>query len=160
MSNSIVRDAIAAGIAATVRVVDAPVLPLGYGSDLSCADDFAESMDEVDGNSLLALAQALFHRLDCPRGRLPDDDDYGLDLRAMVNTGMTARQVRELGGAIRSELAKDDRVADNVATVTPNATGSELTIDLAVTPVDISLGPFSMTLSVTSAEILLLAVRQ
>lgn len=148
---TVVQNFIAAELAAAERLMDAPVAPFGYGSDLSCADDLSPDMAEVDGFSTLALAQALVRRLDCPRGGLPDDPNYGIDLRSYANRGVTSDDVRALAGAIRSELEKDDRVDGVAVIVMPSTTGQSLAVTLAVTPVDPNLGGFSLTLAVTSA---------
>jgi hypothetical protein len=156
----LMRDAIAADLAALERVQTAPAPPHGYGSDLWCTDDLREDMAEVDGHSTLALAQAVVRRLDCPRGALPDDPDYGIDLRGYCNRGVTADGVRSLAGAIRAEVTKDDRVERASVTVTPSPTGTELAITLAVEARDPALGGFTLTLAATSAQVLLEEIRR
>lgn len=164
--SQIILDAIAADVALLTREIDPPTGPLGYGSDLSCADDLTESVDEVDGSTVLALGQAIVRRLDCPRGGLPDasvpglaDRNYGMDLSSYCNRPTTTTEIRNLAGNIRQEVTKDDRIASVDVTVTPSPDGSSLAIDLHVTPVDPTLGQFAMTLSVTSAAVLLDAIR-
>lgn len=133
---------------------------LGYGTDLRCSSDLTEQMEEIeDPFSTLALAEAIVRRLDCPRGQLVDDPDYGLDLRSMCNRGMTADALRALGGQVRAELLKDDRIDLLGVTVRPSSTGKELRVELAVTPVDAHIGGFALTLAVTSAEVLLEELR-
>lgn len=149
----VVRDAIAEGIAELERVTETPTGALGYGTDISCERDLDGAMTEVSG--LTVLAQALVRRLDCPRGQLPDDPDYGFDLRAALNRGLTDGQVRALAGQVRTELGKDDRLDRVVVTVEPTSTGSALRVDLRVTPVDRRLGPFRLTLAVSSAAVLI-----
>lgn len=155
----LVRDAIAAELALLVAVTATPVAPFGYGSDLSCTSDLTETMDEVDGLTTLALAQALVRRLDCPRGAVGDDDDYGMDLRAMCNQGVAASDVRELASKVRSEIEKDDRVERCGVTVTPSSTGTDLRVELAVSAVDPAIGVFKLTLAVTSAAVLIEEMR-
>lgn len=151
--NAIVADAIASETALLTREVATPVAPFGWGTDISCDRDLDEAMPEVSGD--LALAQALVRRLDCPRGALPDDGDYGIDLRANLNRGLTVTEVRGLAGSIRSELTKDDRVDTVAVTVTPTPTGESLRVSIQVTPRDPSLGgPFSLTLAVTDGGVL------
>lgn len=159
MSASIVRDTLAAELAKLEPVTSTPFAPFGYGSDLSCTSDLTETMDEVDGFSTLALGQAIVRRLDCPRGALPDDPDYGIDLRAYCNRGTTADEVRALAGQIRTEVEKDDRIDSLAVTVTPAADGSSLSVSLVVTPIAAELGGFTLTLAVTSAEVLLEEIR-
>lgn len=154
-----VRDAIAAAIAELERVTEVPSGPFGYGTDISCAGDLTETMEEVDGFSTLALAQALVRRLDCARGQLPDDPDYGIDVRSYCNRGATTQDIRSLASRIRGEVTKDDRVDTATVTVTPSSTGDELGVKVAVTPYDARLGPFTLTLAVTSAAVLIEELR-
>lgn len=157
--NATMQTAIDAELELLERVVAAPVAPFGYGSDLSCADDLAGTMEEVPGTSTLVLAQALVRRLDCPRGALPDDPNYGKDIAAMLNRGLTTRELRDSAGQIRAELEKDDRV-DRVAVVlTPESDGSGFSVQIAVTPIDHRVGSFSLTLAVTSAGVVLEEIR-
>ena len=154
-----VKAAIAAELALLTQVQDFPVEPFGYGSDISADSDLDPNMDEVNPFTTLALAQAIVRRLDCPRGGLPDDDDYGIDVRSYVNRGVTANEIRQLGGQIRSEVSKDDRVDTVVVVVRPNEVGSVLRIELAIRPVDPNIGGFTLTLAATSAEILIEEIR-
>lgn len=158
---SIVRDAIAAALLEVETVVDAPVDPFGYGSDLSCDSDLDEDMLELDGvrDARLILAQAIVRRLDCPRGRYPGDGDYGVDLRGALNRGTTATELRQMGGRIRNELSKDDRISEVAVTLTPNSTGSEIRTTLQVTPVDPSVGGFELVLAVQPGAVMIEALR-
>lgn len=153
--SAIVKAAIAEFLAIEERVVDVPTGELGYGSDISCAVDVDARMSEVDPFSTRAIAEALVRRLDCPRGALVDDPDYGLDVRGMLNRGTPATEIQALAGQIRSECQKDDRVDDVRVIVTPSPTGRELRIQLHVTPIDPEVGGFSLTFAVTSLELLL-----
>lgn len=138
--------------------VSSPTVPtgaLGYGSDLSCGSDLTDLMDEVDPFSQRALGEAIVRRLSTPRGSLPDDGDYGIDLRGYCNKGTTADDIRALASKVRTELQKDDRIDSVTVTVTPSPTGTTLAITLAVRPFDPNLGGFSLTLAVTSAAVLI-----
>jgi len=156
MTISIVATSISEGLAQLARILDAPVPPFGYGSDISCERDLDPAMAEVDPLSALALAQALVRRLDCPRGALVDDPDYGMDLRAELNRGTTTRDLNAIAARIRSELTKDDRVSSVKVTVSyADLVAREMTVSIVVTPVDATIGGFSMTLAVTSAEVVI-----
>ncbi len=157
---STMQEAIDSYLAELEREVDTPVEPFGYGTDLSCDSDLREDMGDVAGDTTLALAQALVRRLDCPRGSLPDDPDYGIDVRSYCNRGIAANEVRALAGQIRAELAKDDRVDTLTVTVKPSSTGSTLIVEVFVTPVDARLGGFALTLAVSSAELLIEEIRR
>ncbi len=152
------KAAIATELALLTLVTDFPVEPFGYGSDISGDSDLAADLSEVDADSTLALAQAIVRRLDCPRGALPDDKNYGIDVRSYLNRGTTAAEIRQLGGQIRNEVLKDDRVESVVVTVQPNSTGSELRIELAIRPLS-TAGEFTLTLAATSAAILIEEIR-
>lgn len=157
--SQIAKDQIAAAISQIEPVTSHAVAPFGYGSDISCERDLDPNMAEVPGGSTLALAQAIVRRLDCPRGALPDDPSYGIDLRSHVNRGVTADEINQLGGQVRLEVLKDDRVDSVTVKVTPTPTGSALAFELAILPVDASLGSFSLTLSASSSEVLLEEIR-
>jgi len=164
--SQVVLDAIAAEVAKLTRVVDAPTGPLGYGTDLSCAEDLTDSMEEVSGLDARVRGEAIVRRLTTPRSTLPDvrgtdlrDWNYGIDLRSYLNRGVTADEIRGLASNIRSEVTKDDRVSGVTVTVTPSPNGSSLAIDLLVTPRDPSIGAFTLVLAVTSASVLLEELR-
>lgn len=154
--NALVRASLDAELALVTRLVDVPTGSLGYGSDLSCSDDLDPGV-ELDGvaDAPVLLAQALVRRLDCPRGRLPDDADYGIDLAAYLHRGLTVTEQRGMAGAIESELRKDDRVSLARVTVTPSAEGSRIEIAIQVDPVSPSLGGFRLTLALSDAGLLL-----
>ena len=154
-----VKASIAAQLATLTQTVDFPIAPLGYGSDISGAYDLDPNMAEVRGLTTLALGQSIVRRLDTPRGSLPDDKDFGIDLRSYVNRGVTAQDVRALGGQIQNELRKDDRIRTAAIVVRSNATGSELRIEISIEPFDATLGGFTLTLSASSAAVLLEEIR-
>lgn len=154
-----VKAQIAADIATLTQATAFPVEPFGYGSDISGAYDVDPNAREVNGLTTLALAQALVRRLDCPRGALPDDGDYGIDLRSYCNRGVTANDLRSLGGQIKNELQKDDRVDTVVVRLAPSSTGTTMRVEVAVQPVDARIGGFTMTLSASDAAVLLDEIR-
>lgn len=156
----VTRIAIDAELALLERVAPTPSAPFGYGIDLSCTSDLTAQMIEVDPMAPRAVGEALLRRLTTPRGGLPDDADYGFDLCAVVNRGVTADDVRALGGQVRSELEKDDRVDIALVIVTPAPDGSSLRVQAVITPVDPRIGGFTLTLAVTSAEILIEEIRR
>lgn len=156
MSNAIVDAAVAASIAQLPRVSSVPVGPFGYGRDVSCDTDLHPEAD-VDPFSSLAIAQAMFRHFDTPRGRLPDDPAYGLDLRAELNRGTDRRTLDSLERRCTVECLTDDRILGAKVKVTSDsADGSTLRIAFAITPADPRTGgPFRFTLAVTSAALLL-----
>lgn len=153
----VVRDAIAEELAEISKIVRTPEAPFGYGVDISCTDDIAEDVREVSG--VLLLAQALVRRLDCPRGALPDDANYGFALSEYLNRGSTAANLREVASKTRGELVKDDRV-DTVRVTVEMTTTTQMKVRIVVVPIDSRLGPFTLTLAVTSASVLIMALER
>lgn len=156
--NETTRDAIAADLATLTRVVDLPVEPFGYGSDLSCDDDLTAYCDEVGGGSKLALGQALYRRLITPRGSLLDDPDYGVDVPGFLGNGVTQRELAGLAGAIRNELVKDDRVDSAQAEVVLDAP-QFMRVSVLITPVDPTIGTFGLTFAVKDGAAMLEEIR-
>lgn len=154
----LVRAAIAAELAKLERIAPAPTPPFGYGADLSCAEDLTPTMDVVDPFSVRAIGEAIARRLDTPRGALVDDPDYGLDLRGYLNRGTTIAELNALADRVRTEVSKDDRIASARVVVTSQTT-RELRVAIVVTPVALDAGPFSLTLAVTSADVLIEELR-
>lgn len=159
----VVRDAIAAELALLERVVPTPTGALGYGSDIAMTDDAGDvhaDMLERRGDDPLVLAEALVRRLDTPRGSLPDDRDYGYDVRGHLNRGTTAQEIRGMSSGVHGEVTKDDRVGSARVDVTPAPDGSSLAIAIQITPADPALAPFELVLAVTSAAVLIEEIRR
>lgn len=152
--NSTVEDNIAAQLATLSRVVDAPVGDLGYGLDLACTFDLDPLLAEVDPASPIAIVQAVVRRYITPRGTLADDADYGLDIRAHCNRGMTQRDLRALSGAMQGEAQKDDRVAKATVTLVADMLARTLAVGVLIVPTDPELETFSFTFAVTSSAVL------
>jgi hypothetical protein len=153
-----VLDAIDGSIATLARVVDAPTGALGFGTDVWCTDDADENLSDVDAFSPVGIGQALVHRLTTPTGTLPDDRDYGLDVRGYCNRGVPVDELRDLAGAIRLEITKDDRVDDASVNVTiPEA--NTLRIAIRITPENPAITPFSMVLAAMPGELTLEILR-
>ncbi len=152
---TIVHDTIAAEIALLVRTEPTPLAPFGYGQDLDCETDITEELLEVDPSSKRGLGQALVRRLSCPRGRLPDDPDYGFDVRGRLNNGTELSVIRDLAGQIKSEIMKDDRIEGADVTTAYSAPTNTLNVRIWVSAVDSALGQFALTLAVTDGAVLL-----
>jgi hypothetical protein len=153
------RELIAAELAAVARVTDTPAAPFGYGADLRCAGDIPDDFGEVGGAERLAIAEAAARRLDCPRGQLPDDPSYGISLPSYLNRGTTATALADLGRDAQAELAKDDRFKSVTVQAVTAPGGLAVTLTVAIDPVDATLGPFTLTLAVTSATVILEAIK-
>jgi hypothetical protein len=155
--SAIVLDAITLSMAELVREVAEPTGDLFYGRDLSCVSDLTEDLAEVAADSTLGIAQAAVRRLTTARGGLPDDPDYGLDVRRFCNQGTPLAELRDLAGMIRVEVAKDDRIEDAIVGVSAPLNG-ELAIEVKIRPALPGVAPFSLTLAVTSGAVLMEAI--
>ena len=162
--SALVKAALAESLASVDRVVDTPTGDLGYGSDLSCTSDLAEDMAETDPTSPRGIAERIVRRLDTERGSLPatgsnvDDLNWGLDLKAELNRGQTTGDLQSLVSRIRAEVVDEDRVSAAIVRVELASGGKEMAVRVRVVPKDRSLGPFDLTLAVTSSAVLLEAI--
>lgn len=141
--NETVRAAFDASIGELERAVLPPTGDLGYGRDLSCTTEIHPGLAEVDPMSPVGIGEAAIRRLTTPRGGLPDDADYGLDLRSFANRGVPYAELRDLQGMIRNELAKDDRIADLTVTVTLSRS-TDLAVSIRIVPEHPTLAPFAL----------------
>lgn len=149
------RDVIAAEIAQLTRVVDDPVAPYGYGSDLACLLDLDSNMAIVTGRA--ALVQSLVLRLITERGSNLDDPDFGIDMFGYLHRPITTRSLAELEGRIRNELRKDDRVEDIIVAVTTDINANEIRVTITAVPVD-DAEQFSFTAALSDAGITLTGI--
>lgn len=156
--NDTVSTAIATHLAELERVTATPAAPFGYGTDVSCTSDLSPTLELVDPFSTRSIGEAIVRRLDCPRGALVDDADYGIDVSSFCNEPMTRQEIDALAGKIRAEVTKDDRIASAVVRVTSTPTGDELAISIVATPTD-SARSFELVLAVTSADVILEELR-
>ncbi len=127
---------------------------LGYGRDLACFDDFTDDFQEIDPNSPLAVAQDAYHRLSTQRGQIPDDPDYGKDLKSLLQKAFEPNGVMQTKGQIRNELLKDDRIDAKtlVVDLTLDVPNQSMTVDVKGTT---ARGPFTLIMSASDAETLL-----
>lgn len=152
----IVRDTIAALTAQLVTLSSTALPPLGYGIDLVCVSDIEPRLAETLSDTTQSLAQDCFHRITTARGSLPDDPNYGIDVRAMLSVGLTQAAIRSISDAVHGELMKDDRVTD--AEVELEVGGPfkapTFTLTITITPADGS-STFDLIVSVTDGQALL-----
>lgn len=153
--NATFRAALDAELATLTRVVDPPVRPFGYGVDLSCVTDVTPLFTEVDPASPTAIIEAVTRRFITPRGKLEDDADYGLDIRAHVARGITQRDLRALAGALQGEAQKDDRVSHATVSLAATLGASKLAAQVMIRPADPKLDAFTFTFAVTDASVLM-----
>lgn len=155
--SAIVTAAIAASLAGLARLVPVPTGPLGYGVDLWCEDDLKPNADELGADSKLILGQAVFHRLTTPRGDLPDDLEYGRDVRALLSKGLTQSAIRAEASQLSTEVTKDDRIAECTVTV-EQLTLKDLRITVICVAKDAAVGGFELVIAVDSEGAWLKAV--
>lgn len=152
-----VRAAIDREIAALARVVDAPTLDLGWGRDLACVTELSPTLAEVDPLEPRGIGEAALRRLITPRGALPGDRDYGLDVRSFLNRGVPLAELRDVAGLVRVELTKDDRIAEVTVDVTMPSAGA-LRFAMQIVPADPALEPFALIFGVTSSDVVTEAI--
>ena len=129
------------------------VEPLGYGIDLDCSTDCTDDFAEVDPQSPRAIVQALIRRYTTRRGTI-DDKEYGLDVRAFCNRGVTLDELRSLSTMMSAEARKDDRVESARVTVESSLVTHRLDCVVVIEPADPRLAEFTLTFAVTSAGVL------
>jgi hypothetical protein len=115
--------------------------------------DVTATLDEVDPMSLTAVGQAISRRLITPRGNVTDDQNYGYDLRAYCNRGVTLDEIRGIAASVRAEAMKDTRVASATCDVTFGV--GRLAVRLALT-LQANTGPFPLVFFVTADGIQLI----
>lgn len=152
--NPTVQASLDAQLATLTRVQDVPTGKLAFGRDLLCIFDLDPLLGEVDPNDPRAIVQAVIRRYITPRGALIDDPDYGLDIRAHCNRGITQRDLRALAGAMQGEAQKDDRVARAAVSLTADSRARTLVAKVEIIPVDPREQEFTFTFAVDSAEVL------
>jgi hypothetical protein len=154
--SDIVRDTIASLTASLVTLSSTAQPPFGYGIDLVCVSDIDSHMTETLSDTVQSLAQDSFHRITTPRGALPDDPNFGIDIRSMLSAGLTQAAIRGISSAIHGELTKDDRIADVEVdlVIGGSATAPSFTISITITPVDGS-SAFDLIVAVTDGAALL-----
>jgi hypothetical protein len=139
------------------------------GTDLSGVSDLTATMAESSGRQ--CFGEALARRLITPRGGLIDDDNYGYDLTSFANDDIGQGDVQQIQSNVEAEFLKDERViaaavtvqfvgASQVAaaqsgTVSAPAPGTAGVLVVTATITD-SLGPFTLTVSVSALTVSLL----
>jgi phage baseplate assembly protein W len=78
----------------------------GLGRDISAMPD----LDFGYKSGFENLRERLLRRLTTPRGSLYYDPDYGMDVRLLLNEGMSAENQYEFAVLIAAELEKDEAV--------------------------------------------------
>ena len=156
---TIFTDTLATEQALLARAVTPPGPPLAFGTDLSCVSDITDRLDSLDPNSPLGVAQSLIRRLTCPRGGLPDDRNYGTDVRGFLNRGASPTDLQGYESQVRGECAKDDRVDSTDVTLAMFTATKTLRIRIQVTPADPTTNDFEFVFTVDDTQALLESIR-
>lgn len=117
-----------------------------YGRDVSCTTALKPGR-LVTGARL--VGEAAYRRLTTPRGMLrggEEEADYGIDLSEMVGSVATKADAAALGGRIRSELTKDERIFEVDVRVIATSAGPATEFDITVTA-ETTGGPFTLVLA-------------
>jgi hypothetical protein len=152
--SDIVRDAIAASIASLTQIVRTPTPPLNRGVDLVCIDDLDPRMTETDPDSTESIAQDAYHRITTTRGTMPDDEDYGRDVRQYLSGTADNAAILLAQGDLAREIAKDDRVDDVQVNITVDGARS-MRVQIVIEPANPALDSFEMVVTVTDGATLL-----
>jgi len=155
MSNLTYANAVTRQLATLARVSDFATEPLDYGVDVHCLMDCRDDFSEVDEHSPEAIVEALVRRFVTPRGALVDAPNYGLDIRAYCNRGVTLTELRMLSSQMSAEARKDDRVDKMSVVISSPLSTQQLSVKLVITPANPELATFTATFAVTSAGVLL-----
>lgn len=155
-----ILDDIKTQIAELSREVADPDPPLGYGADLRCVSDLRDDLAEVRPNSPEGIGEAILRRWTCPRGQNADDPDYGRDVRAMLNRGMTKTDLLAEAGLLRAEAEKEDTVETCEVSLVFSTADRSVSISGRVEPVDPALEPFRFVAVVTDGAAMLEIQRQ
>lgn len=129
-----------------------------YGKDISATTELRTGRYAT---GVRLVAEAVFRRLTTPRGMLRGDEEeqnYGLDLTELIGSVSTSSDAAALGGRIRSELKKDERLerVDVVVTASSNRVAKTFLIQIACVTTE---GPFELQVSVGEVTVELLGIK-
>ncbi len=119
-----------------------------YGTDVSALPDLDPSFAPRTGRAM--VGEAVARRYSTPRGSLPSDSDYGLDLREFVHEQLTTATATRLKASIEAEAEKDERVLSASAVTTFVESTNTLTVEITLQLAD---GPFKLVLTVTAVSV-------
>ncbi len=129
-----------------------------YGRDISCLDSLRPGRF-VSGVRL--VAEAAYRRLNTPRGLLrggEEEENYGLDLTALVGGSSTKADAASLPGRIAVELKKDDRIDTVDVEVLPSVDGPATSLQITISAVTIQDEAFELVLLASDVTVELLKV--
>jgi hypothetical protein len=127
-----------------------------YGVSFRCLEDLDPLLSMVSGQEL--MNQQMVHRLYTPTGSLLSDPNAEtLDVREFISKGMSESDIPVIQSRIQACLLDDERINTVNVQITFNgqAASRRMTVYIRGTG---ALGPFSLTLSVSSLTVELLRV--
>ena len=133
-------------------------MAVDYGKDTSCTTAI-RSGRFATGSRL--VAEAAYRRLTTPRGMLrggEEEADYGLDLTELIGSAATKSDAAALGGRIRSELSKDERIIGVTVDVVATTVGPVTTFLIDVSAQTTS-GPFVLNIGINEETVELLGIK-
>lgn len=120
--------------------------------DVHCVEDFLPHMPTVTGR--LAHAQRLARRLVTPRGRFKFWPNFGTDMRQFINSKTPASAIARAAAA---ECLKDEQTESVTVEVLPLDGATGFTLQIEVTDAE---GPFTFTMPISQAKILLIELQK
>ena len=150
-----ILESIRAELATLSREVTQPQPPFNYGNDLRCTADLHEDLAELDPDSPEGIAEAIVRRWTCSRVQNADDPDYGRDVRALLNHGVTQADLLAEAGLLRAEAEKEETVDSCTVSLVADSAGQVVNIHAEVTPKDPTIAPFRFVAAVTDGATML-----
>lgn len=129
-----------------------------YGQDISCGAAGLRTGTMVDG--LTVVAEAIYRRLTTARGTLRGgeaEQDYGLDLKSVIGSSLTAGTSAALPGRIENEIRKDERIESVTVDVASTVDGPATTWTIRIFATT-AVGTFNLVVGVDDVSAQLLGI--
>jgi hypothetical protein len=124
------------------------VTQLDFGSDVLVFPDLDETLTLVHDKRV--LVEALARRFVTERGQLPFHENYGFDLRRLLNAPIRTSELAAIKTGVEDQCEDDERVLAAECAPEFNAATKTLRIPVEVETAD---GPFAFVLSVSSKNL-------
>lgn len=123
-----------------------------FGADVSTFPETDMTGRMIDGRR--ATAECLLRRYTTPHGSLEYDEDFGCDLRVLLNDDLDDGDLRRVEAAASAEALKDERILSASVTLTLNRQTMTLSIRIVGVLSDRSSFDFVLAVNNVTAEIL------
>lgn len=100
-----------------------------------------------------ACLETVARKLSCPPGSV-DDPAWGIDLRGYIGASMTSRQLTALGQQVRSEILREEYVADADVVCLQDQAGA-LFLDVTLQLADLESYSLALRLTADSVSVVL-----